>query len=137
MASTLSHTLDTNVISAIVRAPSGPVAAKLRTTGTDRVCCSIVVAAELRFGVERRRAARLRATVEGVLERIGVLPLDAPADRAYATLRTALEAEGKLIGANDMLIAAHALGAGLTLVTDNVREFSRIDGLVIENWLDR
>ena len=136
MASTPSHALDTNVLSAIVRDPSGPAAARLRATGVDRVCCSIVVAAELRFGVERRRAARLRATVEGVLERIPVLPLDAPADRAYATLRTALEAEGEPIGANDMLIAAHALGAGLTLVTDNVREFSRVDGLAIENWLD-
>ena len=128
--------LDTNVISDIIRNPSGEAAERLRTLGIDQACCSVVVAAELRFGVERRRSAALRATVQGALERVRVLPLDAPADRAYARIRTELESAGTPIGANDLLIAAHAVGAGLTLATDNVREFQRIDGLVVENWLD-
>jgi tRNA(fMet)-specific endonuclease VapC len=61
--------------------------------------------------------------------------LDAPSDGHYASLRTALERAGTPIGANDMLIAAHALATDSILVTDNVKEFSRVPGLKIENWL--
>ena len=64
-----------------------------------------------------------------------MLPFETPADAAYAELRTTLEQNGTPIGANDMLIAAHALALGLTLVTDNEREFSRVHGLSTENWL--
>lgn len=64
-----------------------------------------------------------------------VVPLDAAAARHYGSLRAELESTGKVIGPNDMLIAAHALALGSVLVTDNVREFSRIDGLQAENWL--
>ena len=127
--------LDTNVLSDIIRNPSGATAGRLRSLGIERACCSVVVAAELRFGVERKRSKALRATVEGALERVRVLPLDAPSDQAYERMRTELESVGTPIGANDLLIAAHAVGSGLTLVTDNVREFKRIQGLVLENWL--
>jgi tRNA(fMet)-specific endonuclease VapC len=70
-----------------------------------------------------------------VLETIPVLPLDTPADAEYGGIRAELEAAGQIIGANDLLIAAHAQALGLTLVTDNTREFDRVRGLKVENWL--
>jgi tRNA(fMet)-specific endonuclease VapC len=75
--------------------------------------------------------------VEGILETIPVLPLDIPADAEYAGIRAELEAAGQPIGMNDLLIAAHAYALSLTLVTDNTREFGRIRGLSVENWLER
>ncbi|MHB1657388.1 MAG: PIN domain-containing protein, partial [Burkholderiales bacterium] len=68
---------------------------------------------------------------------IPVLPLDIPADAEYAGIRAELESAGQPIGMNDLLIAAHAYVLGLTLVTANTREFSRIRGLKVENWLER
>lgn len=66
---------------------------------------------------------------------IEVLPLEQNADMKYGEIRSVVETTGKPIGANDLLIAAHALSEELILVTDNVSEFSRVDGLKIENWL--
>lgn len=79
----------------------------------------------------------MRANVDSLLEIIPVLPLDRPADAHYAAIRAGLEAAGQTIGSNDLLIAAQAIALNLTLVTGNSREFSRIRGLTIENWLDR
>jgi tRNA(fMet)-specific endonuclease VapC len=70
-----------------------------------------------------------------VLDAFEILPFETPAEITYGDLRARLEAAGKPIGGNDMLIAAHALSLGHTIVTDNEREFSRIDGLPVENWL--
>ena len=66
-----------------------------------------------------------------------MLPLDIPADAEYGGIRAELDAAGQPVGMNDLLIAAHALALGLTLVTDNTREFHRIRGLKLENWLER
>ncbi len=66
-----------------------------------------------------------------------MLPLDRPADAEYGGIRAELEAAGQPIGMNDLLIAAHARALGLTLVTDNTREFGRIRGLSVQNWLER
>jgi tRNA(fMet)-specific endonuclease VapC len=73
--------------------------------------------------------------VDLVLSAIEILPLESPADREYGKLRYYLARQGTLIGPNDMLIAAQALGASLTMVTSNTREFSRVPGLLVENWL--
>jgi tRNA(fMet)-specific endonuclease VapC len=73
--------------------------------------------------------------VNRALASVEVVALSSGADAAYATLRSDLECKGQLIGQNDMLIAAHALALDAILVTDNVREFKRIKGLRIENWL--
>lgn len=129
------YLLDTYIISDMVRHPVGCVAALIRQVGADRVCTSIVVAAELRFGETKRGSARLLARIDAALDMLDVLPLEPPADRLYGELRADLERRGQPIGANDMLIAAHALAAGCVLVTDNEREFSRVPGLKIENWL--
>jgi len=85
-----------------------------------RVCTSIIVAAELRYGAAKRGSSRLAAQLETVLGALNVLPLGAPADAAYGLIRTRLEQSGKPIGGNDLLIAAQAVALGCTIVTDNV-----------------
>lgn len=96
---------------------------------------SVIVAAELRYGATKRGSARLTAQLEAVLGVVDVLPFEASADATYGTVRTRLEQAGHPIAANDLLIAAHTLALHRTLVTDNEREFARIDELSCENWL--
>jgi tRNA(fMet)-specific endonuclease VapC len=127
--------LDTNIVSALLRQPHGLVAQGIARVGPSNVCISIVVAAEVRFGIAKKASRRLAAQFDAVLEKLDIVPLAPPADRLYAELRLTLERGGNVIGANDMLIAAHALARNSTLVTDNMREFSRIPSLKLENWL--
>jgi len=132
---TVGFLLDTNVISDLVRHPHGRLADRIASVGEQHVCTSIIVAAELRYGAVRKASVRLAAQLEAVLAAIDVLALETPVDSVYGELRARLERAGQSIGANDLLIAAHALTLGHTVVTDNVREFSRIVDLRIENWL--
>jgi len=131
----MRYLLDTTIVSDLVRNPQGPVAGHIRVVGEANVCTSIVVAAELRYGAEKKASARLSAQLEAVLDALEVLPLEAPVDREYGACRTRLEQAGQPIGGNDLLIAAHALALGYAVVTDNEREFTRVEGLVCENWL--
>lgn len=131
----MRYLLDTNIISDLIRNPGGKAAENLRRVGEDVVCTSIVVAAELRYGAAKKGSAKLLRRVEDFLADIEVLPLDVPVDAAYGRLRAELEAAGQPVGANDLLIAAHACTLGTTLVTANEREFGRIRGLAVENWL--
>ena len=131
----MRYLLDTNIISDLIRNPRGRVSERLGEIPNDAIATSIVVAAELRYGVARRRSRSLQRKVEDVLSAFAVLPLGQPADVAYGDIRARLEAAGTPVDNHDMLIAAHALSLDCTLVTDNVREFSRIDGLAVENWL--
>lgn len=130
------YLLDTNVLSHLIRMPDGPVTRRIRLVGEANVCTSIVVAAELRFGARKKGSAALTERVEALLASLEVLPFDGAADEVYAGVRFELESGGQSIGANDMLIAAQALDQGLVLVTDNVREFRRVPGLKVENWLE-
>jgi tRNA(fMet)-specific endonuclease VapC len=131
----MPYLLDTNIVSSLIRNPVGRAAMRLASTGEEKVCTSIIVAAELRFGAARVNSPVLSAKVGDLLERLKVMAFEPPADRIYADIRVQLERSGKPIGANDMLIAAQALALDCTLVTDNGREFSRIKKLKIENWL--
>jgi tRNA(fMet)-specific endonuclease VapC len=126
--------LDTNIVSDLIRHPQGHAARRARAAA-DALCLSVIVAAELRYGCAKKGSARLTERVEAVLAEIPVLPWAQPADAAYGMLRTGLEAEGRLIGGNDLLIAAHALALDATLVTANKGDFSRIRGLLVEDWL--
>jgi tRNA(fMet)-specific endonuclease VapC len=119
----------------LVRNPSGMAASRLQEVGEVDICTSVIVAAELRFGAAKRGSERLTRQLEQVLAAIEILPLTPPADHIYGWLRAHLERNGMPIGGNDLLIAAHALASGCILVTDNEREFSRVEGLMIENWL--
>lgn len=127
--------LDTNILSDLIRHPQGVIAARIAEVGETEIATSIVVASELRYGAQRRGSPRLTAQLEAVLELLPTLPLGGDADIHYGRLRASLEQRGTPVGANDMLIAAHALSLGATLVTDNVREFERVTGLAIANWL--
>ena len=127
--------LDTNIISHLVRQPAGCAAQRLREHMETRCCTSIIVACELRFGAEKSGSALLSERIDQILAKIEVLPLCTPVEHHYARLREALQRAGTPIGPNDMLIAAHALAHDLTLITDNVDEFLRVDGLRVENWI--
>jgi tRNA(fMet)-specific endonuclease VapC len=127
--------LDTNIISDAIRNTRGPCAARIAALEPDSLCTSIIVAAELRFGVAKKGSPALSQRVGQALAGLRVLPLGGDADACYGELRAGLERSGRVIGANDMLIAAHALSLGAVLVTDNIGEFSRVDGLRCENWL--
>ncbi|OFW38396.1 MAG: transcriptional regulator [Acidobacteria bacterium RIFCSPLOWO2_12_FULL_67_14b] len=131
----MRYLLDTNIVSDLVRHPQGRVAQEIRAVGEAHVCTSIIVAAELRYGAAKKGSARLSAQLEAVLGVLDVLPFEAPADSNYGTLRAQLEHAGQPIGGNDLLIAAQAVSLGCTVVTDNEREFARVDKLALENWL--
>jgi len=130
-----THLLDTNIISDLVRNPTGAVYQQISAVGETNICTSIVVACELRFGARKSGSLRLQKRVEQILELMSVAPIDAPVDSHYAEIRTWLEQQGTPIGPNDLLIAAHALALDATLVSANVREFERVPDLQIINWL--
>lgn len=127
--------LDTNVISDLIRNPQGRCAKRIAKAGEDRICTSIIVAAELRYGCAKRDSKRLTKAVEDLLAEIDVLPFEAPAGAEYGAIRAALERAGTPIGGNDSLIAAHACAVGATVVSANAVEFKRVRGLKVENWL--
>lgn len=129
------YLLDTNILSDLIRNPQGKAAKRIAKVGEDSVCTSIIVAAELRYGCARSASRRLIEAVGELLSEIDILPFDVPADAAYGMIRAALEASGKPIGGNDLLIAAHAQAVAATIVTANESEFRRVSGLKVENWL--
>ena len=131
----MRYLLDTNIISDLVRNPNGKAAHHIRKVGESKVCTSIIVAAELRYGVAKKGSPRLSADLEEILGALDILPFETPADRTYGEARARLEKSGRPIGANDLLIAAQAVTLGYTVVTDNEREFSRVADLKYENWL--
>lgn len=126
--------LDTNIVSELVRWPAGDIAQRAAGLEPSSIAISIIVAAELRYGAERRRSARLSSQLEAVLSAISTLPMSEPVDAHYGFIRAELERVGRPIGHNDLLIAAHARALGATLVTRNVREFSRVPDLAIDDW---
>lgn len=127
--------LDTNIVSEVMRRPDGPAGTRFKAS-RERLAVSVLVAAELRFGALKSQSDQLARRVESILGVLPVLAFDAPADRAYARIRTELQRLGTPIGGNDLLIAAHALALDLTIVTANLGEFSRVPDLRLENWLD-
>ena len=130
----MRYLLDTNVVSYIVRQPHSRLARRIASLKPDNFAISVVVAAELQYGAQKRGSKRLTNQLEAVLSAIKVLPLEPPADRHYGTIRAELERSGQPIGQNDLLIAAHARALGATLITNNLREFRRIPSLIVEDW---
>jgi tRNA(fMet)-specific endonuclease VapC len=130
----IEYLLDTNILSAMIRDPAGPVAVRFRTI-QERCATSVLVAAELRYGLSRRSDQRLERRIEEMLERLPVLAFEAPGDVHYGRIRADLERIGRPIRSNDYWIAAHALALDCTLVTANERGFRRVKGLRVENWI--
>ena len=131
----LRYLLDTNIISDLVRRPDGPVATRIGHVGEDSICTSVVVAAELRYGATKSNSKQLSERAGLLLSALEILPLEPPVNQRYAEVRYHLATQGTPIGPNDLLIAAHALAADLTLVTANTREFERVPSLRVDNWL--
>lgn len=128
--------IDTNVISHLMRYPEGIVGQRIRQYAVSETGVSIIVVSELRYGAARVNSERLTRQIDWALSKVTPLTVDEDVAEHYANIRAQLERRGTPIGANDTFIAAHALALDLTLVTDNVREFSRVPDLRVENWLD-
>jgi tRNA(fMet)-specific endonuclease VapC len=128
------YLLDTNIASYIIKGNFPAVRRRLIRHPISEIAVSSITEGELTYGVARKPdAAHLRTIVEEFLLRVTILPWDSNAARQYGELRAALEQQGQLMGSLDMMIGAHALSAGLFLVT-NDRAFARIKGLKIQDW---
>lgn len=131
----MKYLLDTNAVSELVIRPMGSVAARLAEVGETNVFTSVLVTAEIAYGVRKRGSEDLERKVGNILGRMAVASFDPPADIAYAEIRLSLQRRGEIIGPNDLWIAAHAVALDATLVTNNEREFRRVPNLKVENWL--
>ena len=130
----MTYLLDTNIVSALMKFPSGIAAQHLKTLNAEDVCTSIIAVAEIRYGIGKsgsQRLARQFAQIEAVLR---VEPFSQPAEMHYARIRNKTESIGLTVSQNDLLIAAHAEAIDAILVTDD-RIFLNVPGLKIENWL--
>jgi tRNA(fMet)-specific endonuclease VapC len=135
-AARLRYLLDTDIVIYLVHRRSASVAARFARLRPVEVGISCVSFGELRYGAEKsaKRDASL-AVLKRLTERIAVLPVDATVSAEYGRIRAKLEAAGTPLGNNDLWIAAHALAANLVLVSNNAREFARVPGLSVENWV--
>ena len=130
----MKYLLDTNTCIYIINERPPRVLARFAKHSVGDIGISCITAAELAFGVSKSRSARNRAALEGFLLPLELVAFGPDAALAYGAIRADLEQHGKPIGPLDTLIAAHAFSLNLTLVTNNAREFSRVQGLQIENW---
>lgn len=131
----LRYLLDTNIVIYVIK--SKPLSAlQLFNEHAGHMAISVITLAELLHGAEKSNApARSLTVVEDFCSRLEVLPYGPKAAQHYGNIRSALEKQGQPIGVNDLHIAAHARSEGLTLVSNNLREFERVDALQLANWV--
>jgi tRNA(fMet)-specific endonuclease VapC len=131
------YLLDSNILIAALNESSRPLLSRLVTLAPQRLHLSSIVLSELLTGAEKSgaRAAERRAVVHELARGMTPAPFDAAAAEVYARIRAAMETKGQTIGPHDMQIAAQAISRKLILVTNNLREFRRVPGLISENWL--
>lgn len=131
------YMLDTDISSCIMKRSDSRVLERLQAIPVGDICISAITESELMYGVEvSPRQQQDRAALDAFLKHVEVLDYPDQAAAHYAQIRAALKRAGNLIGANDLLIAAHARSLALTLVTNNTREFGRVKGLSLENWTE-
>jgi tRNA(fMet)-specific endonuclease VapC len=129
------YMLDTDTCSYIMKRTNDVLLKRLQKIPVSDVCISVITKSELMFGVEvSPRRQQDEAALSAFLGYIEVLDFPDKASVHYAQIRADLKAHGRMIGANDLLIAAHARSLGLILGTNNTREFRRVRGLAVENW---
>jgi tRNA(fMet)-specific endonuclease VapC len=129
------YMIDTDISSYIMKRSDAAVLRKLAGIPVADVSVSAITKSELIYGVEiSQQRQRNQAALDAYLRHVQVLDFPSEAAAHYAQIRAALKRRGTMIGANDLFIAAHARSLGLTLVTNNTREFRRVHGLAIENW---
>jgi tRNA(fMet)-specific endonuclease VapC len=128
--------LDTNICIYIIKRRPQSVLRRFSTISVGDIGISIITFAELEYGAAKSaQPKRNRDALEEFLSPLEVLDFDKQAAEAYGRIRSALEKKGQIIGAMDLLIAAHAISLGTGLVTNNEREFKRVPGLRVQNWL--
>jgi len=129
------YMLDTDISSYIMKRSNEAVLARLQTVAVTDVCISVITKSELLYGVELSpRKQKDQLALNAYLRYVEVLEYSDDAALHYAQIRAALKLGGTMIGANDLFIAAHARSLGLILITNNTREFGRIQDLRLENW---
>jgi len=131
------YMLDTDISSYMMKRSNRFVLEKLQTIAVSDLCISAITNSELMFGVEiSPRRQKDQVSLDEFLQYVEVLDYPAEAALDYGQIRAHLKMRGTIIGTNDLLIAAHARYLGLTLVTNNTREFGRVPQLKIENWTE-
>ena len=129
------YMLDTNICIFLINSKSPELARKITDIPFDEVCVSTITQSELEYGVSKSQNKKKNAqALVKFLSTVTVLDYDTKAAEVYGEIRADLERKGQVIGQLDMLIAAHAKSEELVIVTNNVREFGRVDGLVLEDW---
>jgi tRNA(fMet)-specific endonuclease VapC len=127
--------LDTDIFIYIRQKRPEEVSRRFSKLHPGEAAISIITYGELLYGAAKSvRRADAMARLSALIDLLPILPLEDGAARAYSEIRAELELNGEMIGNNDLWIAAHALAAGLTLVTNNEREFRRVQGLKVQNW---
>jgi tRNA(fMet)-specific endonuclease VapC len=127
--------LDTNICSYIIRNKPQSIKEKLQEVEENHtVALSSIVVSELLYGATKKDSPKLMKIVSAFIDNFIIYDYSKISAQSYGNIRTDLEKKGKIIGANDLLIASHALSLGAVLVTNNTREFERVDKLVLEDW---
>jgi len=131
----LRYMLDTDICSYVMKRSHETLLQRLQKVPVSDVCVSVITNSELLYGVEvSPRRQQDQAALTAFLNYVEVLDFPDNASTHYAQIRAQLKRSGKIIGANDLFIAAHARSLGLTLVTHNTQEFRRVHRLAIEDW---
>ncbi len=129
------YMLDTNICSFIIRNKPQSIKKKLQEIEEHHtVALSSIVVSELLYGATKKESPKLMKIVSAFIDNFIIYDYSKVSAQSYATIRTNLEKKGEIIGANDLLIASHALSLGAVLVTSNTREFKRVEKLVLEDW---
>jgi tRNA(fMet)-specific endonuclease VapC len=133
----MRYLLDTNIWIVYLKGRQQKVRQRLEATGVHEIAVCSIVWGELLYGARQyEKRTEREAKVEATLSPLVCLPFDLAAARHYAVIRDQLERSGQAIGGNDLMIAAIALEHGLTVVTHNSREFGRVPGLPVEDWVE-
>lgn len=131
----MKYMLDTNICIFTIKRKPESVVQKVLANPPEDICISSITYAELVHGVEKSVAKeKNRIALTLLLSEIRIMPFDHQAAQAYGVIKADLQKKGKTIGPLDTLIAAHAKALDLTLVTNNTREFIRVEGLRLEDW---
>ena len=131
----MRYMLDTNIIVYAKNAGPEIVLKNFRQYNPGDLCISAITMAELEYCVyNSSKPEQNRLALLMFLSNIEIIPFDAHAAAVYGQIRYDLKTKGEMIGANDLLIAAHAKSQGCTLITNNTKEFNRVEGLILDNW---
>ena len=131
----IQYMLDTDICSYIIREKPIKVFERFETLEMDQLCISVVTYAELIYGVEHSSSKKInRSIVDAFVNHLNIIEWDRSAAEYYGKIRASLQTSGNIIGAMDMMIAAHAVSQQMTLVTNNEKHFKRVPNLSVENW---